>query len=158
MGQITNSLYCLTKQQMTFTTDSFPIMILHKLDRCGNRQCGGRIFRACPLQDINEARTRCRLGCGMGSPTDDQRFYKLLSLPSYKQECGTLRRKHPFMTVTKDNVCAQLLEIQRHLSRRMGCVDDGQDARLSCAVADFFYRQAKRCRRGDVAEINCLCS
>src|SRR5512142_140169 len=133
---------------MAFTANRFPVMVFHKFDCCWNGQGRSGIFGARPLQDVDEARARRRLWCWMRTPAYDQRFHKLLSVASYKEKRCTFWRHHPFMTVAKSDICAQLLQVKRHLSRRMRRIDDRYDACLPRPSPDLLHWQTKRCCRG----------
>src|SRR5512133_1679471 len=105
MREIANSFDRLTKQHVTFTTHSFPIMILHELNCSGNSQGRGGIFRASPLKDIDEARAGRRLCSRMRTPAHNEWLDQALNFFSDKQERRTFRSQHPFMTVAKNYIC-----------------------------------------------------
>ena len=56
------------------------------------------------------------------------------------------------MAVAGVEICPESAQIDGDLSRRVGAVDDGQNARLSRPGADLLDGEDDGRRRGDVAE------
>src|SRR6186997_3382563 len=109
---------------MALKTNIFPIVFLQKLDRSRDCERGSGIPGPGPLQKIHKARAGCEVRCWVKAPAYDQRLHERLNLTSHKQECRTLGRKHPLMTIPKGDIRVQCRKIEWNLARGMCGVDD----------------------------------
>src|SRR5215213_1017874 len=101
------------KQIVAITTDLFPMVILHELDGGRDGESRGRVLCPCPLEDVDKMGAGRNVWRGIRAPTHHERIHHGLNLTAHIEKPCPLRREHPLMTITKNDIGIQGSQVKR---------------------------------------------